>query len=57
MIAGITALVLAGVVTLVVLISHARPGAAPATPGPMAGDRQVTTTPVDDDTSTLDTDT
>jgi hypothetical protein len=58
-IAGITALVLAGVVTLVVLIAHARPGAAPApaTPGPRAGERQVITTQVDDDTYALDTDT
>ena len=48
MIAGITALVLAGVVTLVVLISHAAPGAAPGRAGPTAGERQVITTRVDD---------
>jgi hypothetical protein len=54
---GITALVLAGVVTLVVLISHATPGAAPGTAGPTAGERQVITTQVDDDAYTLDIDT
>ena len=47
-IAGITALVLAGVVTLVVLISHAASGVAPGTAGPTAGERQVITTRVDD---------
>ena len=58
MIAGITALVLAGVVTLVVLISHATSGAAPGTAGPTAGERQVITTRVDDGrTCTFDTDT
>jgi hypothetical protein len=36
--------VLAGVVTLVVLIAHAAPGAAQGTPGPTAGERQVFTT-------------
>ena len=44
--AGIAALVLAGVVTLVVLISHAAPGAASGT----AGGRQVVTSPVATDT-------
>ncbi|GAA4750265.1 hypothetical protein GCM10023199_31900 [Actinomycetospora chibensis] len=43
-IAGLTALVLAGVVTLVVLIFHAAPGAAPGT----AGERRVITTHVGD---------
>ena len=57
-IAGITALVLAGVVTLVVLISHATSGVAPGTAGPTAGERQVITTRVDDGrTCTFDTDT
>jgi len=57
-ITGITALVLAGVVTLVVLISHATSGVAPGTAGPTAGERQVITTRVDDGrTCTFDTDT
>jgi hypothetical protein len=57
-IAGITALVLAGVVTLVVLISHAAPGTASRTPERTAGGRQaITTHVVDDRAYTFDTDT
>jgi hypothetical protein len=42
---------------LVVLISHAAPGATPGTPAPTAGERQVITTQVDDGGSyTLDLD-
>ncbi len=53
-IAGIAALVLAGVVTLVVLIARAASGAAQGTPGPTAGERRVI---IHADENTFDTDT
>ncbi|WP_433029460.1 hypothetical protein [Actinomycetospora sp. CA-053990] len=57
-IVGLAALVLAGVATLVVLISRAAPGAALGISGPAAGERQVITTQVGSDRAcTFDIDT